>query len=148
LAQPKAQRRGFGARREPLKTFEQNETNPKKIDLLDGRYGLYVTDGTTNASLPKNMSPDELTVEFAQRLLTERAAAGPPKRGAHRGAPQRRAASKSAETKSPAKRAPTKRRAAKKPSTKKRESASATIALGATKTAVLAKKSAKKKAGR
>jgi DNA topoisomerase-1 len=147
LAQPKAQRRGFGARREPLKIFEATETNPKKIDLFDGRYGLYVTDGTTNASLPKNMSPDELTVEFAQRLLAERAAAGPSKRSARRGAPRKGASGKRAEAKS-AEKGSTKRPAAKKRSAKKREATTASVKLPAAKTAVLAKKSAKKKAGR
>ncbi|MDZ4821344.1 MAG: type I DNA topoisomerase, partial [Planctomycetota bacterium] len=100
LAQPKAVRRGFGQKREPLKVFEISPTNPAKIEMLDGRYGLYVTDGTTNASLPKNMEAEEITVEFAQRLLAERAAAGPPakkKRGAKSSG---RAAPKSAAPKS------------------------------------------------
>jgi DNA topoisomerase-1 len=148
LAQPKAQRRGFGARREPLKSFEQTDTNPKKIDLFDGRYGLYVTDGTTNASLPKNFTPEELTVEFAQRLLADRAAAGPTKRGARRGAPRKRAAGKRAESKPAAKAAGAKRPATKKPAAKKSRPASASIKLATANTAVLAKKSAKKKAGR
>ena len=80
LAQPKAQRRGFGVKREPIKVFEPSPANPAKIELLDGRYGLYVTDGTTNASLPKNMTPEELTIELALRLIADRAAAGPSKK--------------------------------------------------------------------
>jgi DNA topoisomerase-1 len=91
LAQPKAQRRGFGAKREPLKVFEPSPVNPQKIELLDGRYGMYVSDGVTNASLPKNLAAEELTAEFAQRLLTERAAAAPPKKTARRGASRKSA---------------------------------------------------------
>jgi DNA topoisomerase-1 len=47
------------------------------ILLKDGRYGPYVTDGTTNASLPKGASLDELTLEEALRLLAERREAAP-----------------------------------------------------------------------
>jgi DNA topoisomerase-1 len=102
LSQPKAQRRGFGAKREPIQVFEPTPANPAKIELLDGRYGLYVTDGTTNASLPKNMTPEELTVELAQRLLAERAAAGPPKKKApRRGSPRKPAAAKATVPKAP-----------------------------------------------
>jgi DNA topoisomerase-1 len=101
LAQPKAQRRGFGVKREPLRSFEASATNPQKIDLFDGRYGLYVTDGTTNASLPKNMTPEELTVEFAQRLLADRAAAGPSKKSARRGGARKSFRKKAAATSAP-----------------------------------------------
>ena len=53
------------------------------MKLLAGRYGPYVTDGTTNASIPKSMNPEQLTWEQAQELLAARRDAGPaPKRGA------------------------------------------------------------------
>jgi DNA topoisomerase-1 len=45
------------------------------VNLLAGRYGPYVTDGTTNASLPKDASPDQLTMEQAVELLAARAGA-------------------------------------------------------------------------
>ena len=51
LAQPK-QRRGRGAPKEPIKTFEDSPVTGNKVQLLDGRYGPYVTDGATNASVP------------------------------------------------------------------------------------------------
>ena len=47
--------------------------------LLQGRYGPYVTDGVTNASLPRGTTLEEVTLEYALNLLKERAAAGPAK---------------------------------------------------------------------
>jgi len=51
------------------------------VKLLAGRYGPYVTDGTTNASIPRDAKPEEVTLEQAIELLRARAAAGPPKKG-------------------------------------------------------------------
>jgi DNA topoisomerase-1 len=96
LKQPKAQRRGFGAKKEPLKVFEASPVTNNKVQLLDGRYGMYVTDGVTNASVPKNTPPEEITLEFALQLLAERAAAGPPKKKPGRGGKRRAVGSKSA----------------------------------------------------
>ena len=50
-----------------------------EIKLMDGRYGPYVTDGTTNATLPETADPDALTPEEALALIDERAAKGPAK---------------------------------------------------------------------
>ncbi|MCU0716452.1 MAG: type I DNA topoisomerase [Pirellula sp.] len=76
LAQPKAPGRGRGVAAPPLKQFDESPVTGKKIELRDGRYGLYVTDGETNASLPKDQSGDDLTFEQALELLAARAAAG------------------------------------------------------------------------
>jgi DNA topoisomerase-1 len=76
LAQPKAAGRGRGVATPPLKTMEESPVTGKKIELRDGRYGLYVTDGETNASLPKDANGDELTFAQALDLLAARAAAG------------------------------------------------------------------------
>jgi DNA topoisomerase-1 len=81
LAQPKTHGRGrAAAKREPLKVFDESPVTKQKVQLLDGRYGPYVTDGETNASVPKGTSVDELTFQEALDLLAARAAAGPPKR--------------------------------------------------------------------
>jgi len=97
LAQPKAQKRGFGAAREPLKVLGESPVTKQPVKLFEGRYGPYVTDGTTNASLPKNTSLEEATLELALPLLAARAAAGP--------SPKKRPAKKAAATgaKKPAK---------------------------------------------
>jgi DNA topoisomerase I len=74
LSQPKAKGRGRAAPKEPLKTFDKSPVTDKPIQLLDGRYGAYVTDGVTNASLPRDVSPESLTHQQAVDLLAERAA--------------------------------------------------------------------------
>ncbi|MDZ4783977.1 MAG: type I DNA topoisomerase [Planctomycetia bacterium] len=108
LAQPKAARRGFGAPKEPLRTLEASPITGEPIKLLEGRYGFYVTDGVTNASLPKENKPEELTLPQALDLLAIRAAAGPPakKRGFRKGAPKaagpKKAPKRAAKKKAPA----------------------------------------------
>ncbi len=107
LAQPKQRGRGRAAPKEPLKTFEASPITNQPVKLLEGRYGNYVTDGTTNATLPKDIGPDALTFQQALDLLAERAARGPakPRRGAKKaaapkakvdGAPKKKAAKKAA----------------------------------------------------
>ncbi len=78
LAQPKK----GGFRRAAPKTLKELGNNPsgEPVKLLDGRYGPYVTDGTTNASLPKGSDPEDLTLEVALGLLEERAKRGPKKK--------------------------------------------------------------------
>jgi DNA topoisomerase-1 len=98
LAQPKAMRRGFGAPKEPLKVFDESSVTGQIIQLLEGRYGMYLNDGVTNASLPKGMAPDAVTKEQALELLAARAALGPPKKKPGR----RKAAPRAATKKTPA----------------------------------------------
>jgi DNA topoisomerase-1 len=79
LRAPKQSRRRQGAQK---KTLRELTNDGQTVKLLAGRYGPYVTDGTTNASIPKSMNPDQLTWEQAQELLAARRDAGPaPKRG-------------------------------------------------------------------
>jgi len=69
--------RGRGSR-EPLKLLGPHPRTDAEIRLMEGRFGPYVTDGTTNATLPKSLSPDQLTLEEAAQLIDERAAKGAP----------------------------------------------------------------------
>jgi len=83
--------------------------------VKEGRFGLYVTDGETNASLRKGDLAEELTMERALELLADRRAAGPSKKKAAKKkatakkAPAKKAAAKK---KAPAKKAPAKKKAA------------------------------------
>ncbi len=110
LSQPKATGRGRGAvKREPLKVFDASPVTNSPVQLLAGRYGPYVTDGVTNASLPRGTAPEEVTLDYALNLLKARAELGPPK-------PGRRGAKKAAATKKPAttKKKPAAKKKAKK----------------------------------
>jgi DNA topoisomerase-1 len=71
FAQPK-QFRGRGAPRAPLKTFGADPVSGKAITLKEGKFGLYLTDGETNATLKRGDHPEDMTPERAQELLAER----------------------------------------------------------------------------
>ncbi len=68
LSKPKPGRRTQAALRE----LGPHPDDGEVIKLFDGRYGPYVKHGTVNASLPKGLTPEKLTVEQAIELLTER----------------------------------------------------------------------------
>ena len=70
-----------------------------------------MTDGTTNATLPKSADPATLTLEEAIALIDARAAKGPAK-GKKKAAPKKAAAKKAPAKKAPAKKAPAKKKAA------------------------------------
>ncbi len=98
LKQPKTRGRG-ATKKPPIKIFDESPITGVQVQLLDGRYGPYVTDGETNASLPKGASPEELEFGEALSLLAARAAAGGSKKKAKKKAPKKK---------------PTKKKAAKK----------------------------------
>ncbi len=80
LAQPK-QRRGRGAPKPPLRELGPDPTSGKPVVLKEGRFGPYVTDGETNASLRRGDDPESVSIERAAELLAERRSKGPaPKR--------------------------------------------------------------------
>ena len=74
LRAPKQSRRRQGAQKKTLRELTHDGTT---IKLLAGRYGPYVTDGRTNASIPKTTNPDELTYAQAEELLAARRGAAP-----------------------------------------------------------------------
>lgn len=71
-AEPK--RRGRAAAQPPLKQLGDNDVSGKPMSVKDGRFGPYVTDGTTNASLRRGDDPATLTDARANELLSERRA--------------------------------------------------------------------------
>lgn len=88
-AEPK--RRGRAAAQPPLKQLGDNDVSGKPMSVKDGRFGAYVTDGITNASLRKGDTPETMTDARANELLSERrakeaadAAAGGPAKSARK----------------------------------------------------------------
>jgi DNA topoisomerase-1 len=79
LAQPK-ERRGRGAPKPPLRELGADPDTGKQLVVKDGRFGPYVTDGETNASLRRGDDVEGLTLERALELLAERRAKGPTQR--------------------------------------------------------------------
>ena len=78
-AEPK--RRGArGTAQPPLRELGDDPTSGKPIVIKDGRFGPYVTDGETNRTLPRDLTPETITPERAIELLAEKRAAGPAKR--------------------------------------------------------------------
>jgi DNA topoisomerase-1 len=74
-----------GAAREPIAVLGKHPTSGGDIKVMAGRYGPYVTDGSTNATLPKAMEPKAITLDEAVRLIDERAAKGPPAKKKRKG---------------------------------------------------------------
>src|SRR5690606_8435867 len=88
-AQPKYGARGASS---ALKEFDADPVSGKPIKLKDGRFGPYVTDGETNATIPRGESVDDIDFERAVQLIADKRAKGPaPKK---RKAPARKAPAK------------------------------------------------------
>jgi len=80
FAQPK---RGRNQKtKPPIQEFGESPDTGKPVRVLDGRFGPYVTDGVTNATIRRGLDPDTITFEDALDLLRERAAKGPAKKAA------------------------------------------------------------------
>ncbi|WP_136586677.1 type I DNA topoisomerase [Microbacterium hydrothermale] len=125
----------YGARRasSALKEFEADPVSGKPIKLKDGRFGPYVTDGETNATVPRGENAMEITFERAVELIADKRAKGPaPKRAAsaRKPAASKTAASKTTATKTTA----TKTTAAKTTATKTTASRAAASKTTAAKT--------------
>ncbi len=92
-AQPKTRGRGARAAAGPLRELGADPASAKPVVIKDGRFGAYVTDGETNATLPRTDSVETMTLERAAELLAEKRAKGPaPKRGVRRATTRKPAA--------------------------------------------------------
>ena len=76
-----AQPKGRGRRSQVVRTIGEHPETKSPVEILEGPYGLYVKHEKTNATLPKEKKPEEVTMEEAVKLLAEKDAANPPKRG-------------------------------------------------------------------
>ncbi len=133
FAQPKQRRFARAAAAAPLRELGADPESGGTIVVRDGRFGPYVTDGTTNASLRRGDDPATITAERAAELLALRRAAGPPagrraraakKATAKSGAAKKAAGNKAAGTRAgAAKSGAAKSGAAKKASPSRRASA-------------------------
>jgi DNA topoisomerase-1 len=125
FAQPK--RRGRGSTKAPLAELGARPDSGAPVRVLEGRWGPYVTDGTTNASLPRGVAPEELDLERAVELLREREARGPAPRPARKAGTKKAAAKKSG-----AKKAGAKKTAGRRTATDQGKAANAALVQQAT----------------
>jgi DNA topoisomerase-1 len=106
-----ANRGGAGAARgkaEAIATLGAHPTTGGEIKVMPGRYGPYVTDGTTNATIPRDVKPEDVSLAAAIELIDARAA-----KGTAQGKARKKAAPKKAAAKKPsARKAPAKKKAA------------------------------------
>ncbi|MGA2803142.1 MAG: type I DNA topoisomerase [Acidimicrobiales bacterium] len=146
--------RRYGTSAAPLRELGADPETGSAIVLRSGRFGPYVSDGTTNASLRRGDDPEELTLERALELISERRAAGPARRAGTRkatGAAKKAGARKTTTSKKTAARKATARKAT---ATKKAPARKATATANkaparkatATKKAAAAKKATVRRA--
>jgi DNA topoisomerase-1 len=114
LAAPKS--RGRRAPAPPLKELGTDPITEKPLVIKDGRFGPYVTDGETNASLRRGMSVETMTLEAASQMLMERRAQGP-------AAPRKKAAKSTAAKKTAAKKTSARKSTGKKTTASKQATA-------------------------
>ncbi|MFC9879278.1 type I DNA topoisomerase [Streptomyces libani] len=133
-AQPK--QRGRAAAKPPLKELGTDPVSGKPVVVKDGRFGAYVTDGETNATLRRDDDVETVTAERGYELLAEKRAKGPAKKTA------KKAAKKAPAKKTAAKKTTAKKTAAKKTTTAKKTTAKKTTAKKTTAKTAAAKKTA------
>ncbi|MCM2427115.1 type I DNA topoisomerase [Streptomyces sp. RKAG337] len=125
-AQPK--QRGRAAAKPPLKELGTDPVSERPVVVKDGRFGPYVTDGETNATLRTDDDVETITPERGYELLAEKRAKGPAKKKATaKKAPAKKAATKKAPAKTTvAKKTVAKKTTAKKTTAKKTSAAQTT----------------------
>ncbi|GAA3373777.1 type I DNA topoisomerase [Streptomyces sannanensis] len=126
-AQPKV--RGRAAAKPPLKELGTDPVSERPVVVKDGRFGPYVTDGETNATLRSGDSVETITPERGYELLAEKRAKGPvKKKTAAKKTTAKKTAAKKTTTAKKATTAAAKKTAAKKTTAKKATTAKATAA--------------------
>ena len=94
LAEAADRKGGTRGKAEPIATLGAHPTSGGEMKVMPGRYGPYVTDGTTNATLPKDVKPEDVTEAQAIELIDARAAKGPAKKKGRKKAPAKKSAPK------------------------------------------------------
>lgn len=116
-----------------LKSLGPHPDDGKDITVRSGRYGPYVKHGSTNATLPKDITPEEITLDEALSLIAARVAKGPAKKPVKKAAAKPAAAKKAkagdaAEAKKPAAKKAATKKATTKPATTKKPASKKTAA--------------------
>ncbi|GAA1449547.1 type I DNA topoisomerase [Leifsonia poae] len=139
FAQPK-----YGARRasSALKEFDADPVSGKPIRVKDGRFGPYVTDGETNATIPRGETVDEVDFARAVQLLADKRAKGPVKKAPAKKAPAKKAPAKKPAAKTTAAKTTAAKTTAAKTTAAKTTTAKATTAKTTTAKATTAKRPA------
>jgi DNA topoisomerase-1 len=106
---------GFRRAVDPGRALGEDAAGGRTIVVKAGRYGPYVTDGTTNATLPRSLAPETVTLDQALSLLASRREAG----GSKKAARNRKTLGKKSSKAQPSKKAASTRPAGKKPAVKK-----------------------------
>ena len=106
--------RGRAAAAPPLKEFGADPSSGKPVVLKSGRFGPYVTDGETNATLRRDDSPETITPERAFELLAEKRAKGPAKKPARKTTAKKKTTTAAKKTTTAAKKTTTRKKSAPK----------------------------------
>ena len=99
LAEKLAKRGGRGAAVPPLRELGEHPESGGPVNVMEGRYGPYVKWEKVNATLPKDVAPEDLTMAQAVELIAAKAAKSPKKKPAAKKAPAKKAPAKKASAK-------------------------------------------------
>jgi len=95
-------RRGSGSAAKPMKELGEHPESGGPVNVMEGRYGPYVKWDKVNATIPKDVKPEDVTMEMAVGWIVEKAA----KKGGRKKAPAKKATAKKPAAKKPAAKKP------------------------------------------
>ncbi|MCQ0024463.1 type I DNA topoisomerase [Streptomyces somaliensis DSM 40738] len=144
-AQPK--QRGRAAAKPPLKELGNDPVSERPVVVKDGRFGPYVTDGETNATLRSGDSVETITPERGFELLAEKRAKAPAKKTARKATAKKATAKKATAKKTTAEKTAAKKTTAKKAAAKKTAARTTTAKTAAAKKAAAARTTAAARTG-